>query len=187
METYISYQVSIKMPDKMRRRKFFTTAGMHVMSSDIRHCNQLTRVCLFNSNLNAELVHILKSNLEGSCLKLDKLDVGGNEDLGTAGWAEVGLVVTQCQVKVFEAVNCNLTAEGMKAFRGNTLDAKIKLLNLNQNKVSKLGNEGLTTISEIVHQCQVETLKMEGCNLNKDQLERFKALIADTGVEFIVD
>nr|XP_039258634.1 uncharacterized protein LOC120335217 isoform X2 [Styela clava] len=119
------------MSDKMRRRKFFTTAGMHVMSSDIRRCNQLTRICLFNSNLNAELVHILKSNLEGSCLK-------------------------------------------------------IKLLNLNQNKVSKLGDEGLTTISEIVHQCQVETLKMDGCNLNKDQLERFKALIADTGVEFIV-
>ncbi|XP_077969785.1 uncharacterized protein LOC144424382 isoform X1 [Styela clava] len=132
METYISYQVSTKMPDKMRRRKFFTTAGMHVMSSDIRHCNQLTRVCLFNSNLNAELVHILKSNLEGSCLK-------------------------------------------------------IKLLDLSRNQVSELGDEGLSAISEIVHQCQVETLGMEYCFFNKDQSERFKALIAYTGVEFIVD
>ncbi|XP_077969788.1 uncharacterized protein LOC144424382 isoform X2 [Styela clava] len=131
METYISYQVSTKMPDKMRRRKFFTTAGMHVMSSDIRHCNQLTRVCLFNSNLNAELVHILKSNLEGSCLK-------------------------------------------------------IKLLNLDTNKVSKLRDDGLSTISEIVHQCQVETLEMLFCDFNSDQLEGFKALIADTGVQFIV-
>nr|XP_039258628.1 uncharacterized protein LOC120335211 [Styela clava] len=135
-------------------------------------------------NLNAELVHILKSNLEGSCLKLYELDVGGNRDLGTAGWAEVGLDVTQCQVKVFRAWECNLTAEGMKAFKENTPDAKIKLLNLDTNKVSKLRDEGLSTISEIVHQCQVETLKMKYCNFNDDQLDRFKALIADTGVEF---
>nr|XP_039258633.1 uncharacterized protein LOC120335217 isoform X1 [Styela clava] len=119
------------MSDKMRRRKFFTTAGMHVMSSDIRRCNQLTRICLFNSNLNAELVHILKSNLEGSCLKM-------------------------------------------------------KLLDLSRNQVSDLGDEGLSAISDIVHQCQIETLEMTYSSSNKDQLERFKALIADTGVKFIV-
>nr|XP_039258509.1 sorting nexin-4-like [Styela clava] len=128
---HVTVFLTSEMPDKMRRRKFFTPAGMHVMSSNIRRCNQLTRVCLFNSNLNAELVHILKSNLEGSCLK-------------------------------------------------------IKLLNLDTNKVSKLRDEGLSTISEIVHQCQVEALEMKYCDFNKDQLERFKALIADTRVEFIV-
>nr|XP_039258632.1 ribonuclease inhibitor-like [Styela clava] len=274
------------------RGESFTTAGMHVMSSDIRRCNHLTRVCLINCNLNAELVHILQSNLEGSCLKLDELDVGYNSDLGPAGWAEVGLVVTQCQVKVFKAENCNLTAEGMKAFKENTgkakldeldvsynedlepagwaevglvvtqcqvkvfkawdcnltaegmkafkentgnakldeldvsrnidlgpaglavvglvvtqcqvkvfkawgckltaegmklfkentLNAKIKLLDLSRNQVSDFGDEGLTTISEIVHQCLVETLEMNYCFFNSDQLERFKALIADTGV-----
>nr|XP_039258510.1 uncharacterized protein LOC120335076 [Styela clava] len=108
------------------RGESFTTAGMHVMSSDIRRCNHLTLVCLADCNLNAELVHILKSNLEGSCLKLDKLDVSENKDLGTAGWAEVGLVVTQCQVKVFKAKYCNQTAEGMKAFKENTGNAKDK-------------------------------------------------------------
>nr|XP_039256331.1 uncharacterized protein LOC120333045 [Styela clava] len=106
--------------------ELFTTAGMHVMSSDIRRCNHLTRVCLYDCNLNAELVHILKSNLEGSCLKLDELDVSENRDIGPAGWAEVGLVVTQCQVKVFKARYCNLTAEGMKAFKENTGNAKDK-------------------------------------------------------------
>nr|XP_039264021.1 NACHT, LRR and PYD domains-containing protein 4C-like [Styela clava] len=217
----------------------FTTVGMHTMSSVMRRCGQLDQVDLFQCGLNAELVHILKSNLKGSSLKLNELVVSGNYDLGTdgfgelglvgtqcqikvfrawdcnltaeemkafkentpnaklnelnvsdnyglgnEGFGELGLVVTQCQVKVFKARNCNLTAEGMKAFKENTPNAKIKCLDLSMNIVSKLGDEGLSTISEIVHQCQVEKLRMVKCNFNPDQLRRFRASIADTGVKF---
>nr|XP_039262661.1 ribonuclease inhibitor-like [Styela clava] len=162
----------------------FTTVGMHAMSLVMRRCSQLESVRLQNCDLNAELVHILKSNLKGSSLKLNKLDVRYNKNLGTDGFGELGLVVTQCQVKTFDAGNCNLTAEGIKAFKENTGNVKIKCLILSGNQVSRLGDEGLSTISEIVHQCQVESLWMVACYFNPDQLERFKASIADTGVIF---
>nr|XP_039256320.1 uncharacterized protein LOC120333034 [Styela clava] len=139
----------------------------------------------WNCKLTAEKMKAFKENTGNA--KLDELYVSENEDLGPAGWAEVGLVVTQCQVKVFKARRCKLTTEAMKAFKENTGNAKIKLLDLNWNKVSKLGDEGLSTLSEIVHQCQVKRLEMKGCDFNKDQLERFKALIADTEVEVIND
>ncbi|XP_077972476.1 ribonuclease inhibitor-like isoform X3 [Styela clava] len=274
----------------------FTTVGMHAMSSVMRRCSQLEFVRLQNCNLNAELVHILKSNLNGSSLKLNQLNVSDNYGLGTDGFGELGLVVSQCHVETFRArecglaaegmeafkkntrnaklidldvsfnkkletdgfgelglvvtqchvealfaINCNLTAEkmeafkentpnaklndldvsfnknlgtdcfgklglvvtqchverfnarycnltaeGMEAFKENTPNAKIKFLNLSGNKVSRLGDEGLSTIREIVHQCQVETLAMMECDFNPDQLERFKTLIADTGVKFIL-
>nr|XP_039262556.1 uncharacterized protein LOC120338710 isoform X2 [Styela clava] len=118
------------------------------------------------------------------CGKLDKLDVSWNDSLGTAGFGEVGTVVSKCQVKVLKAQFCNLTAEGMKAFKENTSNAKIDSLYLSWNQVSKVGDEGLSTTSEIVRKCQVKKLYMRYCEFNDDQLERFKALIADTGVEF---
>nr|XP_039254800.1 uncharacterized protein LOC120331725 [Styela clava] len=134
-------------------------------------------------NLTAEGMKAFKENTLNA--KLDKLDVSGNWFLGTAGFGEVGLVVSQCQVKTLEARNCNLTAEGMKAFKENTRNAKIIFLDLSGNNVTKFGLEWLTTMSEIVHQCQVKTLKMRNCLFTRDQLIRFKELIADTEVEFI--
>nr|XP_039254551.1 uncharacterized protein LOC120331528 [Styela clava] len=122
--------------------------------------------------------------LEKAKYTLDILNISWNKDLGTAGVSEVGLVVSKCQVRELSAWDCNLTAEGMKAFKENTGNAKIKSLDLSWNKVSKLGDEGLSTISEIVRQCQVEKLLMWVCGFNNDQLKRFEALIADTGVEF---
>ncbi|XP_077972374.1 uncharacterized protein LOC120339895 [Styela clava] len=159
-----------------------TTVGMHAMSSVMRRCNQLDIVCLCGCSLNDELVHILTSNLKGSCLKLNELDVSFNDTLGAAGFGELGIVVSQCHVEVFSAADCYLTTEGMKAFKENTRNAKIKLLDLSMNDISRLKDEGLSTISEIVYQCQVEKLGMRRCYPNLDQLERFKASIADIGV-----
>ncbi|XP_077969617.1 NACHT, LRR and PYD domains-containing protein 3-like isoform X1 [Styela clava] len=133
-------------------------------------------------NLTAGGLKAFKENTRNA--RLDLLDVSGNKNLGNAGWGEVGLVVTQCQVMALEARYCNLTAEVIKAFKENTRNAKIEFLDLSGNQVSKFGNEGLFTISEIVLQCQVETLHMRICGFNEDLLKRFKALIADTGVEF---
>ncbi|XP_077969750.1 uncharacterized protein LOC120335211 isoform X1 [Styela clava] len=150
----------------------FTTAGMHVMSSDIQRCNHLTWVRLINCNLNAELVHILKSNLEDSCLKLDELDVSYNEDLEPAGWAEVGLVVTQCHVKVFTAWGCKLTAEGMKVFKENTLDAKLDKLDVSGNE--DLGPAVWAEVGLVVTQCQVKAFKAVDCNLTAEGMKAFK-------------
>nr|XP_039262559.1 uncharacterized protein LOC120338711 isoform X3 [Styela clava] len=133
-------------------------------------------------NLTSEEMKAFKENTSNA--KLDILDIGWNKNLGTAGFSEVGLVVSKCQVKALEAQDCNLTAERINAFKENTSNAKIDSLNLSLNKVSKLGDAGLSTISEIVHQCHVGTLNMRYCDFDDDQLERFKALIADTGVEF---
>nr|XP_039256309.1 uncharacterized protein LOC120333023 [Styela clava] len=150
----------------------FTTAGMHVMSSDIRRCNHLTRVRLKGCYLNAELVHILMSNLEGSCLKLDELNVSLNKDLGPAGWAEVGLVVTQCQVKVFKAWGCKLTAEGMKAFKENTGNAKLDKLVVSYNE--DLEPAGWGEVGLVVTQCQVKVFKAEVCKLTAEGMKAFK-------------
>nr|XP_039264096.1 NLR family CARD domain-containing protein 3-like [Styela clava] len=116
--------------------------------------------------------------------KLDILNISWNENLGTSGFGKVGLVVSKCHVKELKAWGCNLTAEGINAFKESTSNAKIKCLDLNHNKLSKFGDEGLSTISEIVRQCQVEKLYMWGCRFNDDQLERFEALIADTEINF---
>nr|XP_039264291.1 protein NLRC3-like [Styela clava] len=191
----------------------FTTVGMHAMSSVMRRCSQLDQLnklevsynenlgtdgfgelglvvtqCQVktfdagNCNLTAEEIKAFKENTGNA--KLNKLDVTRNKNLGTDGFGELGLVVTQCQVKRFDAGKCNLTAEGIKAFKENTGNAKLKSLDLSGNKVSRLGDEGLSTIREIVHQCQVKILWMWECNFNPDQLEGFKESITDTDVDF---
>nr|XP_039262562.1 uncharacterized protein LOC120338712 [Styela clava] len=157
------------------------TAGFGEVGLVVSKC-QVKEFEALDCNLTAEEMKALKENTSDA--KLDKLDVSWNDSLGTAGFGEVGLVVSECQVKEFKAWDCNLTAEEMKVFKENTSNAKIDSLNLSWNKVSKLGDAGLSTISEIVHQCQVATLNMWECDFDDDQLERFKALIADTGVEF---
>ncbi|XP_077970995.1 NACHT, LRR and PYD domains-containing protein 2-like [Styela clava] len=143
---------------------------------------EVEKVCMWNCNLTAEAMKAFKENVRDA--KLKELDVEGNENLGVGGVSVTGIIVSQCEVEKVGMQRCNLTAETMKAFKENVRDAKINLLNLSENKVSKLGDGGLSTISEIVHQCQVQTLLMLQCEFNSDQLERFKALIADTGVEF---
>ncbi|XP_077972200.1 uncharacterized protein LOC120339593 [Styela clava] len=153
-------------------RVSFTAAGMHAMSSVMRRCNQLDLVRLIQCNLNAELAHILQSNLKGSCLKLDKLDVSGNKKLGPAGLGDLGLVVAQCQVKTFEAVNCNLRAKGMKAFKDNTHDAKLDKLNVSGNRNLRprfFGEVGL-----VVTQCKVKEFEAGGCNLTARGMEAFR-------------
>ncbi|XP_077965897.1 uncharacterized protein LOC144418429 [Styela clava] len=135
-----------------------------------------------NCNLTAERMKAFKENTRNA--KLEILDIGWNNKLGTSGFGEVGSVVSKCQVKELDASHCNLTAEGIRSFKENTSNAKIDSLNLNWNKVSKLGDKELSAISEIVHQCQVKKLYMRYCYFNDDELKRFKALIADTGVKF---
>nr|XP_039262305.1 uncharacterized protein LOC120338386 isoform X1 [Styela clava] len=130
-------------------------------------------------NLTAEVLQSFRKNTRNG--KLDKLNVSDNKNLGM-DFGEVGKVVSQCQVGVLQANYCNLTAEGIKAFKENTHNAKIKFLDLSWNNVRY---EWLPTVSEIVYQCGVETLKMCNCSFTGDQLRIFKELIADTVVEFI--
>nr|XP_039263689.1 uncharacterized protein LOC120339593 [Styela clava] len=154
----------------------FTTAGMHLMSSVMRRCKQLVMVCLAKCDLNAELAHILQSNLEGSCLKIDYLDVSVNKDLGPAGWAEVGLVVTQCQVKKFKAQECNLTREEMKAFRENTCNAKLDKLDVSNNHCMFCGppTDFLGEVGIVITQCQVKTFKAVRCDLTTEAMKELK-------------
>nr|XP_039264287.1 uncharacterized protein LOC120340101 [Styela clava] len=150
----------------------FTSVGMHAMSSVMRRCSQLDQVRLVMCGLNAELVHILKSNLNGSSLKLNKLDVSDNMNLGTDGFGELGLVVTQCQVKTFDAGNCNLTAEGIKAFKENTGNAKLNQLDVSGNK--NLGTDGFGELGLVVTQCHVEVSMAWDCNLTAEEMKAFK-------------
>nr|XP_039254543.1 uncharacterized protein LOC120331517 [Styela clava] len=159
------------------------TAGFGKVGTVVSKC-QVKELKAQGCNLTAEGMKAFKENTRNA--KLNELDVSYNRNLRTDGFGELGLVVTQCHVESFNATGCDLTAEGIKAFKENTRNAKIKYLILSFNPVSKLGDEELFTICEIVHQCQVEKLDMEYCHFINDQLERFKALIADTGVEFFL-
>nr|XP_039254081.1 ribonuclease inhibitor-like [Styela clava] len=161
--------------------KILGTSGFGEVGLIVSKC-QVKEFRAWDCNLTAEGMKAFKENTNNA--KLDILDVSWNDNLGTSGFGEVGLVVSKCQVRELGARDCNLTAEEMKAFKENTRNAKIDILSLSFNKVNKLGDEGLSTISEIVRKCQVQTLEMKYCNFNSDQLERFKALIDDTGVEF---
>nr|XP_039258108.1 uncharacterized protein LOC120334672 [Styela clava] len=155
----------------------FVEVGIVVSQCQVK--TFIVRYC----NLTAEEIKVFKENTCNA--KLDILDIRGNDSIGTSGFGEIGAVVSKCRVKEFGAWKCNLEADGMKAFKKNTYNAKINCLDLSLNNISKLGDEGLSTISEIVHQCNVEILRMESCDFNKEQLERFKALIAaTTGVAF---
>ncbi|XP_077972294.1 uncharacterized protein LOC120339924 isoform X1 [Styela clava] len=158
------------------------TYGFGEVGSVVSKC-QVNELDASHCNLTAEGMKAFKENTSNA--KLDMLDISINKNLGTSGFGEVGLVVSKCQVKEFIARRCDLTDKKMKAFKKNTSNAKIDSLNMSWNKVSKLGDEGLSTISVIVRKCQVGTLEMWGCGFNDDQLERFKALIADTGVKFL--
>ncbi|XP_077969647.1 uncharacterized protein LOC144424326 [Styela clava] len=163
------------------RNEDLGTAGFGEVGLVVAQC-QVKALVAWYCNLTAEEMKAFREHTGNA--KLDKLDVRENKDLGTAGLGEVGLVVSQCQVKALVARYCNLTAEGMKAFKENTRNAKIKILDLGFNPIITSRDEGLSTISKIVHQCQVETLNMKYCHFNNDQLRRFKASIADTRVEF---
>ncbi|XP_077970701.1 NACHT, LRR and PYD domains-containing protein 4C-like [Styela clava] len=155
--------------------------GVAVTGIIVSQC-EVEKVRMRGCNLTAEAIKAFKKNVRDA--KFKELDVGYNNYLGVEGVAVTGIIVSQCEVEIVGMWGCNLTAEAIKAFKENVQDAKIKWLDLSRNDVSKLGDEGLTTISEIVHQCQVQTLQMFLCGFNSDQLKRFKALIADTGVEF---
>ncbi|XP_077970669.1 uncharacterized protein LOC120328799 isoform X2 [Styela clava] len=147
-------------------------------------CSKYNVECLGLIDTDLREIHLRNFLKHVGNGKLKKLDVGHNENLGVDGLSVTGIIVSQCEVEKVGMRDCNLTAEAMKAFKENVRDAKINWLDLSFNKVSKLGDGGLSTISEIVHQCQVQTLKMVFCEFSSDQLKRFKAMIADTGVEF---
>nr|XP_039265847.1 uncharacterized protein LOC120341408 [Styela clava] len=148
-----------------------TTVGMHAISSVMRRRSQLDLVHLKNCCLSAELIHILKSNLKGSSLKINQLDVSLNPKLGPDGFGQVGLVVTQCRVEAFDARSCNLTAEEMEAFKENTLNVKLDRLDVSMNP--SLGAAGLKKVGLVVTQCQVKALKIEECNLTAEGMEAF--------------
>nr|XP_039251275.1 ribonuclease inhibitor-like [Styela clava] len=154
--------------------------GLAVTSIIVSQC-EVETVEMRKCNLTAEAMKAFKENVRDA--KLKKLNISGNENLGVKGLAITGNIVSQCEVEKVEMQECNLTAEAMKAFKENVRDAKINLWDLSSNEVSKLGDEGLSTISEIVHQCRVQTLWMFDCGFFHGNVERFKALIAD-GVEF---
>ncbi|XP_039266366.2 ribonuclease inhibitor-like [Styela clava] len=154
--------------------------GVSVLGSMVSLC-EIENVVISDCNLTAEAMKAFKENTRGA--KLKKLNVSFNIKLGVEGVGVLGYIVSQSEVEEVFMRGCSLTAESMKAFKENARDAKIKLLHLSWNMT--LGDEGLSTISEIVLQCHVETVVMRGCDFNDDQLKRFKALIADTGVKFI--
>nr|XP_039251274.1 ribonuclease inhibitor-like [Styela clava] len=155
--------------------------GVAITGIIVSQC-EVEKIGMQECNLTAEAMEAFKENVRDA--KLKELNVGSNANLGVDGVSVTGIIVSQCEVEIVRMGKCNLTAEAMKAFKENVRDAKINWLDLSFNKVSKLGDGGLSIISEIVHQCQVQTLKMVFCEFSSDQLKRFKAMIADTGVEF---
>ncbi|XP_077966017.1 ribonuclease inhibitor-like [Styela clava] len=156
--------------------------GVGVLGAIVSHC-EVQKVGMQECNLTAEGIMAFKDKVGNA--KIKKIDVSYNGNLGIVGVGVLGSTVLQCEVKKIAMLNCNLTAEALEAFRKNVGNSKIELLNIRFNKVGELGDEGLSTISEILHHCQLTKLWMEGCELNCDKLQKFKELIAGTGVEFL--
>ncbi|XP_077969743.1 uncharacterized protein LOC120341408 isoform X2 [Styela clava] len=155
-----------------------TTAGMHVMSSNIRRCNHLTRVCLINCNLNAELVHILKSNLEGSCLKVKRFDVSRNQ-LNEQSCAILGSSLQKCSVEELVMQNCNLTEKKIEALSGfDTL----KIFDIGHNDLSKVS---MKSLKNFILENNVETLITDTEHLPQeyfDDLKRTTKVVDTDGI-----
>nr|XP_039250102.1 uncharacterized protein LOC120327806 [Styela clava] len=83
-------------------------------------CLKLWQVDLREIHLRNFLKHVGNG-------KLKELDVSDNYNLGVAGMAVTGIIVSQCEVEKVGMQGCNLTAEAMKAFKENVRDAKVQI------------------------------------------------------------
>ncbi|XP_077968412.1 uncharacterized protein LOC120326634 [Styela clava] len=131
--------------------------------------------------LTAEAMEGFKNNTRGA--KLKKLDVRWNDTLGVEGVAHLASVVLQCEVEDVNMSWCGLTAEAMEGFKNNTRGAKINKLNLCDHSSITWGDEEISTITEIVRQCQVKTLVVNIHNFEHNMLEGFKKVIAEAGAD----
>nr|XP_039248747.1 uncharacterized protein LOC120326500 isoform X1 [Styela clava] len=143
---------------------------------------QVRKLNACECNLTAREIKAFKENTRNA--KMDTLVISGNKNLGTDGFAEFGLVVSQCQIKKVSAQECDVTAYDLRAFQENTRDIEIKRLDLSWNNVVLMGQEGLFAISDIVHQCKVQKLKMYNCKWNTQHLKIFKKSINDININF---
>nr|XP_039248888.1 uncharacterized protein LOC120326634 [Styela clava] len=152
--------------------------GVSQVASVVLQC-EVEDVNMSWCKLTAEAMEVFKNNTRGA--KLKKLDVGCNGTLRVKGVAQLASVVLQCEVEDVNMSLCELTAEAMEGFKNNTRGAKINRLNLCDCFSITWGDEEISTITEIVRQCQVKTLVADSDNFKYSMLERFKKVIAEAG------
>nr|XP_039248890.1 uncharacterized protein LOC120326636 [Styela clava] len=154
--------------------------GVSHLASVVLQC-EVEDVNMSDCGLTAEAMEGFKNNTRGA--KLKKLDVEGNSTLGVQGVSQLASVVLQCEVEDVNMGYCGLTAEAMEVFKNNTRGAKINRLSLSDTCFITWKNEEISTITEIVRQCQVKTLVVDTDNFKDSMLERFKKVIAEAGAD----
>ncbi|XP_077967979.1 uncharacterized protein LOC120326636 [Styela clava] len=154
--------------------------GVSQLASVVLQC-EVEDVNMSLCELTAEAMEGFKNNTRGA--KLKKLDVWLNKSLGVEGVSQVASVVSQCGVEDVNMSGCQLTAEAMEGFKNNTRGAKINRLYLRDLDFITWGDEEISTVTEIVRQCQVKTLVVDTNNFEDSMLERFKKVIAEAGAD----
>nr|XP_039249375.1 uncharacterized protein LOC120327057 [Styela clava] len=153
----------------------FALVGAVVVRCEVRKLRM--REC----DLKTSEVKAFRENVSDATL--DSLDVSYNDNLNPSVYSEIGVLVTQCQLKNLAIKDCYLEPKGIKALKDNLGDnVELQTLDFSENKADKIGKEGLSMIEEIVRKCKVESLLMKDCKFDEDQLDTFKEMIGD--IEF---
>nr|XP_039255207.1 uncharacterized protein LOC120332071 [Styela clava] len=146
----------------------------HVIGSVASYCTSL--LIYFNGcNLKSASLQTLASGLKGSNVKITRLRLGGNTNMGVEGLSSVGQILSnQSCVDSLDFGRCNLSSDQLQAFRsslGNNTEIKDLWLSGNTN----MGVKGLSSVGQILsNQSCVESLLLGRCNLSSDQLQAFK-------------
>nr|XP_039248043.1 uncharacterized protein LOC120325929 [Styela clava] len=154
--------------------------GCALVGAVVVRC-EVRKLRMRECDLKTSEVKAFRENVSDATL--DSLDVSYNDNLNPSVYSEIGVLVTQCQLKNLAIKDCYLEPKGIKALKDNLGDnVELQTLDFSENKADKIGKEGLSMIGEIVRKCKVESLLMKDCKFDEDQLDTFKEMIGD--IEF---
>ncbi|XP_077976337.1 uncharacterized protein LOC144432122 [Styela clava] len=153
--------------------------NIYVIGELASYCTSLTME-LGKCDLKPASLQTLASGLKGSNVKIMKLLLDRNKNMGVEGLSSVGQILSnQPSLEHLSLSDCNLSSDQLQAFKssmGN--NTQIKKLSLLGNK--NMGVEGLSSVGQILsNQSCVEDLDLGSCNLSSYQLQTFNSSIGN--------
>lgn len=155
-----------------------TASDVATLCNFICHGSLLRCLSMCYSSLTSETLQILADGLRRFNLKLSKLDVSWNKNMGTAGLSSIGSIVKNNKVDKLKMMHCGLMHEELESFNKHLDGAKISDLDVSGNM--KMGTSGLSSIGRIVMNAGVNKLRMTYCKLTHEELESLSRLLDST-------
>nr|XP_039259263.1 uncharacterized protein LOC120335728 [Styela clava] len=161
--------------DKIDMSRYpLSISDAHVIGSVASYCTLLT-MNFIECDLKSASLQTLASGLKGSNLKIMKLRLDRNKNMGVEGLSSVGQILSnQSCVEELNLSYCNLSSDQLQAFK-LSLGNNTEVINLQLYHNINMGVEGLSSVGQILsNQSCVEEVNLGYCNLSSDQLQTFK-------------